>query len=182
MGSSTEVSQPPHGIMDLQDPGIPWRRYIVFAILAILLIFALAQVWLWWKRRKEARTLHSSLPSGKLAIDPWQHIQVTYSSLIVGTNWSRETSEAYYFALSFLLRQAMELRTRLPLTSQTLSELRKTLDHSQAFSANFKTELLEFLTLAEQLKFAGRWLDVAESEAWRTRVGVWLSQLERGDL
>jgi hypothetical protein len=67
-------------------------------------------------------------------------------------------------------------------TGQTLAETKASFEKSPALSANFQQDLIKFLSLSEQLKFAGQWLSAAESSEWQEKVKAWMEKLRHGAL
>ncbi len=181
MGGNAEVSQPPHGIMDLQPQSADWGLVILSLLIVLFLVF----VGYWLYRRYQSR--QKARPTGPLssraaAADPWTLLDQRWAQLQIANPWTRENCEEFFFQLSFMLRQALELRTGLPITGQTLAETRRSLEKNLSLSANFQQELLQFLSQAEQLKFAGLWIDAAESSVWQQKVKGWLDQIRSGAL
>lgn len=177
MEASNNTSTPPHGLMGLQELAWPWSVYTLLGLGLIFIAFVAWRLWRWLQQSKQAAA-QTAVP----IVDPWQALQQNFTRLRVEEPWDQPNSEQFFFALSFLLRQAIELKTQMPVTGQTLAEVRMTLQKSLHFSANFKTELLEFLSLAEQLKFAGQSLDAFQAEQQRLKVETWLEQLQQGVL
>lgn len=170
--------QLPHGIMGLQPQPFPWMTVI---LIGLGLVLAAVIAFFVWKhlRRRAALTPQTVAPRPE---DPWQRLEQSVDGLTVAEPWTRETCEDYFFRLSFALREALELRTGLPITGQTWSETKRSLEKSPALSANFQEDLIKFLSLADQLKFAGQWRDAAESQEWREKVKTWIQDLRRGAL
>jgi hypothetical protein len=178
MSDVTAAPQLPHGIMGLQPQAFPWLTVI---LLGLALVGLAVLGWFLWKRWK-AKTTRETIKSAVIPQDPWQKLDEALQKLDVQEPWSREACEEYFFRLSFILREALELRTGLPITGQTLAETTKSLEKSPALSANFQQDLIKFLSLAEQLKFAGQWLSATESTAWREKVKAWVDEFRRGAL
>jgi thiol:disulfide interchange protein len=175
MPDVADAPQLPHGMMGLQPQAFPWMTVILIGLgLALLGLIG----WFLWKhlRRKVVKPPAFTPP---LAADPWARLERDWEGLAISETWTREACENFFFRLSFLLREALELRTGLPISAQTLVETRQSLEKSRALSANFQEDLIKFLSLADQLKFAGQWLSAAESIEWREKVKTWMDQLRR---
>jgi hypothetical protein len=149
----------------------------IVILLSILAFFILRR----WRRRGDL-PVKMAEPSQVPPVDPWTLLDQRWLALKRPEPWTREASEEFFFQLSFVLRQALELRTGLLITGQTLAETKQTLQKSAALSANFQQELLKFLSLAEQLKFAGQILDWDKAEAWQLQVEAWITQIRHGAL
>jgi hypothetical protein len=178
MPEALDAPQLPHGIMGLQPQAFPWMNVILIG-LGLLLLGLIG--WYLWKRLFR-KTQKPSGPAPSVPRDPWASVDQALESLAIQEPWTRQACEDYFFRLSFVLREALELRTGLPVTGQTLAETKRSLEKSPALSANFQEDLIKFLSLADQLKFAGQWLDAAESMEWREKVKAWIDQLRRGAL
>lgn len=178
MPEALDAPQLPHGIMGLQPQAFPLMTVILIG-LGLLLLGLIG--WFLWKRLAR-KTLKPSGPAPAAPRDPWAGVDQSLESLEIKEPWTREACEDYFFRLSFVLREALELRTGLPITGQTLTETKRSLEKSPALSANFQEDLIKFLSLADQLKFAGQWLNAAESMEWREKVKAWIDQLRRGAL
>ncbi|WP_141735427.1 hypothetical protein [Oligoflexus tunisiensis] len=178
MPDVADAPQLPHGIMGLQPQAFPWITVILLGLGLLGLAFL---GWFLWKRWK-TKTARKPVPTAPAPQDPWLRLDEALQSLEIKEPWSREACEEYFFRLSFILREALELRTGLPITGQTLAETKQSLEKSPALSANFQQDLIKFLSLAEQLKFAGQWLSAAESMAWREKVKAWMDEFRRGAL
>ncbi|MDQ3231700.1 MAG: hypothetical protein M3Q07_07755 [Pseudobdellovibrionaceae bacterium] len=177
MPDAPAAPQLPHGIMGLQPEAFPWMP----VMLGSLACLALALIgWFLWTRLRR-RSSHRPVTPVTRPVDPWLRVEQRLQTLDIQEPWSREVCEDFFFQLSFVLREALELRTGLPITGQTLAETRTSLEKSPALSANFQQDLIKFLSLSEQLKFAGQWLGAAESLEWREKVKAWVEQLRRGE-
>lgn len=173
MDAAPETAQIPHGIMGLQPRPVPWGSILLGAVLLVLLLVLAYFLWQRWQQRRSRRV---PVPS-PLPMNPWDRLLLHMQALAAAPNWQRTDSEEFFFQLSFALREGLELATGLPITGQTLAETRLSLGKSPRLSANFQEELIKFLGLAEQLKFAGRALDPTEAMEWREKVQGWLEQL-----
>lgn len=178
MPEVADAPQLPHGIMGLQPQAFPWMPVILLG-LGLLMLGLIG--WFLWKRLRQ-RTVTQTSPAAPLPADPWPKLDHVLESLEIKEPWTREACEDYFFRLSFVLREAVELRTGLPITGETLAETKRSLEKSPALSANFQEDLIKFLSLADQLKFAGQWLNATESMEWREKVKAWIDQLRRGAL
>ncbi|HET9235877.1 MAG TPA: hypothetical protein VFO10_01420 [Oligoflexus sp.] len=171
-------SQLPHGIMGLQPQSFPWMTVILIGLGLVLLALI---AFLVWKHLRSGAALKPETAALRPE-DPWQRLELSMDGLSLAEPWTREACEDYFFRLSFALREALELRTGLPITGQTWAETKRSLEKSPALSANFQEDLIKFLSLADQLKFAGQWRDAAESQEWREKVKAWIHELRRGAL
>jgi hypothetical protein len=175
MTEVVDAPQLPHGMMGLQPQAFPWMAVILFGLgLALLGLIG----WFLWKYLRR-QTVKAPAFTSPQPTDPWARLEQDWQGLVIAEPWTRETCENFFFRLSFLLREALELRTGLPISAQTLVETRHSLEKSRALSANFQEDLIKFLSLADQLKFAGQWLSAAESIEWREKVKTWMDQLRR---
>ncbi len=181
MEGSVDAVRPPHGLMGLRPDSPPWGLLGLSLIILILLILAAYLSVRWWRRHRHSQNASRPLPTVPV-VDPWRLLEQRLKALHCAQPWTQESCEEFFFELSFLLRQAVELRTNLPITGQTLAETRLSLEKSSSLSANFQQELLKFLSLAEQLKFAGILLDAQVSQQWQTKVGEWIEQFHHGAL
>ncbi len=176
MPEVAEAPQLPHGIMGLQPQAFRWMTVILVSLAVLLLVLI---GWYFWKHRRHKSKSPTRLGE-TLTRDPWADLGQKLNDLTAQEPWGREASEEYFFRLSFILREALELRTGLPITGQTLAETKRGLEKSPALSANFQEDLIKFLSLADQLKFAGQQLNAAESMEWREKVKAWLDQIRSG--
>jgi thiol:disulfide interchange protein len=170
--------QVPHGIVGLKPQAFPWMTFILIGL--GLLLLALIAFYVWRHMRRRAALKPRTLAPA--AEDPWQRLVMSVDKLAPAEPWTREACEDFFFRLSFVLREALELHTGQPITGQTWAETKRSLEKSPALSANFQEDLIKFLSLADQLKFAGQWRDAAESLEWWEKVKAWILQLRRGAL
>jgi hypothetical protein len=171
--------QLPHGIMGLQPQAFPWMTVILSGLGLLLVALIAFYVWKHLRRQAALKTPQVTAPQAE---DPWQRLDRSVDMLAPTEPWTRSACEEFFFRLSFALREALELRTGLPITGQTWAETKRSLEKSPALSANFQEDLIKFLSLADQLKFAGQWRDAAESLEWREKVKAWILQLRSGAL
>ncbi len=175
--SGQELPQPPHGLIGLQ-PASAWAGVhpaiwcLGFAAIAV----AAAYFWWRWRHRRQKQVL---LPP----IDPWEELLRAVEE--VGEPRAAQDEVAYYLQLSGYLRQALELRFGFHATSQTLAELQASLGRIEGLEAEQLHRYLQFLSLADRVKFAGaahrtNGLDAANDldghRLWKQNVMGWIKE------
>lgn len=162
----------PHDIRGLLPYQTPWWHYALAALLAVmlgaLLVWGLWHLRLHWKRRTQV------VPP----IDPWAVLESRIQVLLPPGDFPRgPVQETYFFNLSLLLREAIELRTRVPATDLTLYELRSPLRRKLPFAPEEIESVLGFLERADMVKFASASSQREEALGDQNRVQKWISQL-----
>lgn len=172
-GQSAEL---PHDIRGLVPNTPPWWSFVILALLVIAAV--VLAIWLYrkWKGRKPT-------PAQSTQIDPWASLHGRVGGMVVPTNFEPgRPQEDYFYGLSLLLREGVELRTRVPATDLTLQELKEPMRKKLPLATPEVNAVLEFLERADMIKFASAPSDRAEAEKFRGIVAGWLKKLEpRGD-
>lgn len=169
-GATTGEQQLPHDIRGL----VPYRGslldYWPYAAGLLALLLALAG-FLWWRRRRAA--LRPPAPPA----DPWDVLAGKLAQLTVPRPFGLQEQAEYFFHLSLLLREAIELRTGLRATDLTLGELKAPLRNKLPLPTGDVDGVLAFLERADYVKFAGRPASTEEAVSAREQATTWARRL-----
>ena len=168
MPDQQHVPMPPHGLLGL-EPEPLWIRYD-WVLWLILILIVLLFVWIIYRWARGSKKIVELPPSPWIGLEnelnQWEAV------------YRDRPSGDVYLGLSGVLRHALELKHSFPATGQTLPELRRSLVARATLSADVQQELLEFLSLADQVKFAGQTMTPEETGAWIERMRSWLKALQ----
>ena len=168
-----EVPQPPHGFIGLQ-PQASWAGVdpLIWCLGFAVLIAALGA--LWWRKNQKRAQVPLSPP-----IDPWERLLAAVEALAEPQG---EEPAPYYLQLSGYLRQALELRFAIHATGQTLGELQVSLAQVEAKGEGLTTEqahrYLQFLSLADRVKFSGESRSSESHSLWKQNVLGWIKETQ----
>jgi hypothetical protein len=161
----------PHDIRGLVPYEAQWRRLALPALLALIAVLVVTALALWWRRRRR-RPAPVAPPE-----DPWDALLRRIRTLALKTPFERLAQEEFFFELSMLLREGIELRTGVRATDLTFQELRAPLRAKLPLATAEVERVLGFCERADQVKFAGTGSDRAEADAARSTVDGWVRQL-----
>lgn len=164
--------QLPNDIRGLVPNPPPWWSYAVLALASLAL--AVAAVWLyrWWKTRRPAAKT-------KAGASPWETLRARLQAMTVPSDFPEgRCQEEYFYGLSLLLREAIELRTRIPATDRTFQELRDPLRKKLPLATLEVQAVLAFLERADLVKFASAASTKPEAAACQLQVSAWVQKLE----
>ncbi len=169
-GATTGEQALPHDIRGL----VPYRAslldYWPYAAGLMALLVGLAGL-LWWRRRRAAQ-----MPPAPPA-DPWDVLAGKLAQLSVPRPFGLQEQAEYFFHLSLLLREAIELRTGLRATDLTLGELKTPLRNKLPLPTGDIDGVLAFLERADYVKFAGRPASTEEAVFAREQATAWTRRL-----
>lgn len=162
----------PHDIYDALPVHWPWWVWgliVLVVVLTIPLAIYLMRKW----REHRARVK----PVGP--VDPWETLAARLKGMLAPMDFPvGRPQEDHYYAMSLLLREAIEMRTKIPATDLTLQELRDPLRKKLPLETSEVEAVLNFLERADLVKFAGRPSDRPEAEVHRARIAGWLESLK----
>jgi hypothetical protein len=162
----------PHDIRGLLPYHTPWWHYALGGLLAVVLGALL--LWGLWSLRVHLRSKARPLPP----VDPWDTLESRIRVLLPPGDFSRgPAQENYFFNLSLLLREAIELRTGIRATDLTLYELRTPLRRKLPFALQETEAVIGFLDRADMVKFASAPSNREEALGDHHRVLQWIDQL-----
>jgi hypothetical protein len=111
-------------------------------------------------------------------VDPWATLGERLRRLLPPSQFAPgRDQETYYYELSLLLREALELKTAVRATDLTLGELRGPLRRHLQPSSFPVEDLLHFLERADMIKFAGVTSTREEALLEHQRVTQWVDDL-----
>jgi hypothetical protein len=149
---------------DIEAPGepfeapLPWRWIAVGALLAI----GAGACFVWWRRRAP------SAPRQRV-LSPHEHALAELERLRTASRRSEAEVEAFYVAVSQVLRVYIERRFHLRAPERTTEEFLRDLEASDGPIRRHRLELERFLAQCDLVKFAAVRPNEAEHEAtWRT--------------
>lgn len=162
----------PHDIRGLLPYQTPWWHYAL-AGLGATLVAGLVAWGIWNILKKRRSKIRDDRP-----VDPWDALEARLGVTLPPGEFSRGTvQENYFYSLSLLLREALELRTAIRATDLTLYELKSPLRRTQLLSKQDIESMLSFLERADMIKFAGAPSQRDEALGDHARVTGWVREL-----
>lgn len=160
----------PHDIRGLIPYVTPWWVYLIYVGAALLLAGLAFAAWRYWKHREKKVVV---IPPR----DPWDVLAERAGFLLPKPPFEGKAQEDYYFELSMLLREAIELRTKIRATDLTFQELREPVRKKLPLPTNDVESVLQFCEHADQVKFAAKPSGIGEAESARQQVESWVRAL-----
>jgi hypothetical protein len=158
----------PHDIRGLL-PYVPWGTYILWFLIGAAALAAL----LYFLRVRRRRRHERPAPP----IDPWDDLKNRLRALRPGLPFGRKEQEEFFFQVSLLLREAIELRTKIRATDLTCQELKEPLRRKLPMAQTDIDGILAFLERADMIKFAEAPSDRAEADTAAGQVAAWAREL-----
>ncbi len=160
--------KPPHGMFEsVSSQTLPWTLGLLGLGGLLLLALILFLGFLSYQDKKRAKTYVPKNPWDELA-------QVIHAR-------QEQSLKERMANLSFVLRKALELRTREPFTAWTSRELLARLASSEGFSSDFQAQCAEFLKSAELVLFSeSGTLDAERKEQMEYQIASWYERLKLG--
>jgi hypothetical protein len=168
-GGAAPAPQLPHDIRGLLPYSPPWWTYALYALIALADIGA-TLAFVSWRRRR------GSLPAAP--VDPWEALAARAQALEPRAPFARAEQEEFFFHLSMILREGIELRTGIRATDLTYQELREPVRRKLPLPAADVDDVLAFCERADLVKFAAAETGRAEADEARGRVVQWLERLK----
>jgi hypothetical protein len=162
----------PHDIRGLLPYQTPWWHYALAGLAAVVVAGLLA--WgIWYllkKRRSKARE--------ERPVDPWDALESRLGVMLPPGEFPRGiVQENYFYSLSLILREAVELKTGIRATDLTLYELKNPLRRQLPFREEDIEAVIHFLERADMVKFAGAPSQREEALGDHGRVKMWVREL-----
>ena len=167
----TQNVELPHDILGLLP--VPWPWWVIPLVLASIGLLA-ALVWYVRAIIKGKKT--TGVP---LAHDPWAALLGRLLAMNIPAEFEPgKVQEDHFFALSILLREAIEMRTGIPATDMTYQELKEPLRKRLPLTPQETEAVLAFLERADLIKFASVPSDRSEAEEFRSLLATWMASLK----
>lgn len=184
MDATGQVAAPPHEIYGFWDKGLSWEMLLAIALVA--LVFAAMGYWLWrrWHQTYKPKPQPSVTAVQQPAAPRYTRIIPEWQALAPRENITPEAMRDFFYQLSFLFREAWEIKSRVPLTAMTIKEAQVFLEKQAYLGSEDTKRALQFLRRADEVKFREQPAAFAEALQWHTEVGDWLRRLlkdEKGD-
>ncbi len=160
----------PHDIRGLLPYQTPWWVYGLWAMGGMLVLALAYWAYKYWKSRKKL--------AAEFPVDPWDDLAGRLSALKPPLPFVGKAQEDFFYLLSLLLREGVELRTGIPATDRTYKELKLPLQQKLPFGQTEVDAVLRFLERADWIKFAGVPSDVEEATACLATVERWVRDLK----
>lgn len=172
---------PPHGLRPRYELGVDWMQVAFYAGAATLLAVAAWITWKWWRRRQGERL--ARLAAGAVEAGPGRVAGLFESvrGLTPGDPFDARAREEFYWRLGLAFRTAVEWRTGITATSQTIRELREPLRKRLPLPGKETSMALELLERSEGIKFAGDLATPSEALAARDTTVKLIAKLFPGE-
>ncbi|MGE0174849.1 MAG: tol-pal system YbgF family protein [Oligoflexales bacterium] len=166
--------QPPHDIMGLIVFTLPTYVWVVLGVLLAVALFFLV--------RKIRQILAQRTPKARqiietLVVDPIQQLKNRLQTLDPSALRDQRTYEEFFFELSMITRQALEVKTGVAFTDMTYAELVQPLKKRSLLPVQETQNVLEFLKAADTIKFSREFTDQDNALKCKQDVGRWLEKL-----
>jgi hypothetical protein len=141
-------------IMDIKGPmdvPINWRKYVLYGLIALVVIGLLIAGFLYWKKHRKpkeaplARPLPTR-PAHEIALEKLEELRLKKL-------WQNDRTKEYYIELSDIVREYIEFRFGIMALEQTTDETLRSLQISGVDTEQLRT-LKGMLQLADLAKFA----------------------------
>ena len=169
--ASPQAEQLPHGLRGLLAYRFSWDSLWPWLALSLGSLIVLGILYHLWKKYKNR-------PSKPVAPeDPFLTLERQLHALLPPQPFSGKPGTQYFFELSMLFRQFLELSSGVQATDLTLQELKEPLRRKSSLSRETTEEVIKFLERCDYVKFAGIPADLAEAQASHTQVLQWVRYL-----
>ena len=167
--SSSMVPVPPHGIRDLipYDNAI-WQGWSVLAAVVAILLCGTA-FFIFRSRRRRAKSAE--------ILDPFAIVLTRLTSLRPCEPFSQPAREDFFYHLSFLLREAIELVATVPATDLTVGEMDRLGRDKIPLPTEEIDRVFRFFNRADMIKFAASPADVDEARNYQDAVIRWAERM-----
>ncbi len=160
----------PHDVRGLVPYTPPlWMMVAAGAGLAVLLLVAVWGFWYWRRRRQHAVAAAPSV---------WSVLQERLHALKPPVTTTGRATEEFFYQVSLLLREGLELRTGIRATDLTTQELRQALRDVPSLGATEAGQMMQFFARADMIKFAEEPAADGEAQQSQRQASLWLSQLQ----
>ena len=171
----------PHGLKPRYELGVDWMQVAVIAGAVILCAVAAWVIWKWWQRRQAARLAELAAGAGDAGPGRVAGIFETLRGLKPAEPFDTRAREEFYWRLGLAFRTAVEWRTGISATSQTIRELREPLRKRLPLPGKETAMALELLERSEGIKFAGDLATPSEALAARDATVKLIAKLFPGE-
>jgi hypothetical protein len=161
----------PHDVRGLVPYETPWYIYAGWVLAGVLICLLVIWAIKWFERYRERKN------AIKPPIDPWVDVKERIQSLTPDAQFEPKAQIEFYYELSMLLRECIELRTKIRATDLTYQELKKPLESKLPLKTDGVSGVLAFLERADLIKFAEQPATLAEATAAKAQVSRWASML-----
>lgn len=171
-GGQNLVAGLPHDIRGLLPYQTPWWHYALGGVAAFIVAGLLA--WgIWYLLKKRRTKIREERP-----VDPWDALESRLAVMLPPGEFPRGlVQENYFYGLSLILREAVELRTGIRATDLTLYELKNPLRRQLPFKQEDIESVIHFLERADMVKFAEAPSQREEALGDHGRVQRWVRDL-----
>lgn len=169
-GAAGQGMQLPHDVRGLMPFRMPWWEYVLIGVGAVAVAAALLLLARYLMNRRRATEL--------APLDPWVHLQHRFAQLGVVEPFVKKAQGDFFYQLSLLVREGIELRTAIPATDRTLKELKDPLRKKLPLATPDVQAVLSFLERADMVKFAEAPSTADEAKACLDDARRWLRDLK----
>ncbi len=158
---------PPHGLKPRYELGVDWMQVAVIAGGMILFALVVWRMWKWWQRRRAERLAQLATSTADAGPGRVAGLFETLRGMTPAEPFDTRAREEFYWRLGLAFRTAVEWRTGISATSQTIRELREPLRKRLPLPGKETAMALELLERSEGIKFAGDLATPSEAMAAR---------------
>lgn len=160
----------PHEIYSILPYRFPWLSLVVVTVILLIIVGVIVS-YLYRRRRQQP-------------IEATHNIVADTKAKIIGMRpcepFDEQAQRQYFFALSISFRELIEYRCRIKAIGATVKELQPRL---QLLPLSLKTvrTIIEFMTRADQIKFAGQTTNIEQARQDHRQVVGWVERLTVND-
>jgi hypothetical protein len=155
----------------VNDLGFWWWPHLLFILLIVALVVAAIFYYLKKKNKK-------SQSSSVIEENRSDKVRALIFALTPQEPFSQEQRESFFYELSLLFREFIELKTGVFATDKTLQELKAPLREKLPLSQEALSEVINFLSVSDMIKFAERQSSSEEAASFKTKVEAWVRKLD----
>lgn len=176
-----QILRPPHGLKPRVEVPIDWYQVALVAGTLLVAVLLIWWGWRYWRRQSKKQVASTSEPSGPgrvaLLVSELRAMELPSSP----EAFDQRTREEFYWRLGVAFRTAVEWRTGIGATAQTLNELRDPLRLKLPLPRRETDEALQLLEDSEFIKFAGTVVSTEAAEAARQKTIRLIGKLFPGE-
>jgi hypothetical protein len=161
----------PHDIRGLVPYETPWYMYAAYVGAGVLLALAIYLLYKWWQRKQANKVIP------EVVVDHWAEVKKKIKHSHPQEPFEKPQQIEFFYQMSLLLRECIELRTKIRATDLTYQELKDPIDRKLPLKSNEKTDILLFLERADMIKFAEKKTTLDEAREYKKQIGLWASML-----
>ena len=162
----------PHDVYGLVPYQPPLWGYIIAAAIGLATLLALYMLWKKYRKHKmAAKPLEPKADPLKVCLAALRALEPTEP-------FTRREQNNFFFQLSMIFREYIELTLNVPATDSTTGELKTHLARVFTIDRETKKSYIQFLESADMVKFAEKEVSLQSAEEQKNLILSWVEHLE----